>query len=121
MPLNIVYTSIFITLLFSSIDTQMQHLALQTQVTRLKEQLDKGMSEKDDLSSHCLLAEESLKRAQKQQRDLADELLGSQRKETEASERSKEMVIIIIIVYLCSMAHGAMCFSAINHFLNLFC
>lgn len=49
-------------------------------------------TEKEDVSAHRAVAEEVSKRAQKQLRDLREELAEAQKKEIEASQKYKERV-----------------------------
>ena len=49
-------------------------------------------TEKEDVSAHRVTAEEVSKRAQKQLRDLREELADAQKKEMEASQKYKERV-----------------------------
>ncbi|KAK7474334.1 hypothetical protein BaRGS_00034382, partial [Batillaria attramentaria] len=69
---------------------QSQRQRLETQVARLKEQIEKQSSEKEDLSTNRITAEEVSKRAQKQLRDLREELAEAQRKELEVAHKYKE-------------------------------
>lgn len=67
----------------------------QTQLSRYKEQLEKGASERDDLVTAKTSAEEVCKRAQKQLRELRDELAEAQKREMEAVHKSKEQVTLV--------------------------
>ncbi|XP_025090259.1 unconventional myosin-XVIIIa-like isoform X3 [Pomacea canaliculata] len=69
---------------------QSQRQRSETQLSRYKEQLEKGASERDDLVTAKTSAEEVCKRAQKQLRELRDELAEAQKREMEAVHKSKE-------------------------------
>lgn len=61
-------------------------------MTRLKEQIDRLTTEKEDLNLAKLSADEANKRVQKQLRDLRDEFGETQKRELEASQKKKELV-----------------------------
>lgn len=57
--------------------------------------MEKLTSEKEDLLAGKAVAEEVSKRAQKQLRDLRDELADAQKKEMEIAQKSKEQVCML--------------------------
>ncbi|XP_012936920.1 unconventional myosin-XVIIIa [Aplysia californica] len=64
---------------------------LESQVSRLKEQVDRVTAEKEELSQARLSLEEVNKRTQKQMRELREELGDTQKRELEGSQRRREM------------------------------
>lgn len=61
-------------------------------MSRLKEQIERLTTEKEDLNLARLSVEEANKRVQKQLRDLREEFGEVQKRELEASQKRKELV-----------------------------
>lgn len=61
-------------------------------MSRLKEQIERLTTEKEDLNLARLSVEEANKRVQKQLRDLREEFGEVQKRELEASQKKKELV-----------------------------
>lgn len=63
---------------------------LETQVSRLKEMLDKSNLELDSLRCKEQLSQESSKRLQRQLRDVREELTGSEQRDADTSQQLRE-------------------------------
>lgn len=65
-------------------------IAWQTQVSRLKEMLEKSNQELDALRCREQLAAESTKRIQRQLRDVREELTGAEQRDADTSQAVRE-------------------------------
>lgn len=68
-------------------------------MNRLKDQIDRLTTEKEDLNMAKLSQDEANKRVQKQLRDLREEFGETQKRELELSQKKKELVRMEIILF----------------------
>lgn len=71
-------------------------LYFQSTVNRNKEQIEKVMEERDNISSGKHQAEEAIKKLQRQMRDLREEASDYQKRELETNHKKQELVSIFV-------------------------